>query len=123
MFGVTSGKSVWQVICVVIENLSGYMFQLSKFRSEDEKYVRLRFKTFLALSLIGLNKLLIFLKAARNIAVINKDINTHYVQLTCCLLIAFRAQLFCHDKFPTRLKHPMFSSYFANSIIIIIIQK
>ena len=76
------------------------MFQLSKFRSEDEKYVRLRFKRFLALSLIGLHKLLIFRKVARNIAVINKDINTHYVQLACCLLIAFRAQLFfCHDKF------------------------
>ena len=30
MFGVTSGKSVRQVICVVIKNLSGYMFQLSK---------------------------------------------------------------------------------------------
>ena len=123
MFGVTSGKSVRQVICVVIENLSGYMFQLSKFRSEDEKYVRLRFKRFLALSLIGLHKLLIFRKVARNIAVINKDINTHHVQLACCLLIAFRAQLFCHDKFPTRLKHPMFSSSFANTIIIIIIQK
>ena len=94
MFGVTSGKSVRQVICVVIENLSGYMFQLSKFRSEDEKYVRLRFKRFLALSLTGLHKLLIFRKVARNIAVINKDINTHYVQLVCCLLIAFRAQLF-----------------------------
>ena len=77
MFGVTSGKSVRQVIFVVIENLSGYMFQLSKFRSEDEKYARLRFKTFLALSLIGLHKLLIFRKVARNIAVINKDINTH----------------------------------------------
>ena len=30
MFGITSGKSVRQVICVVIENLSGHMFQLSK---------------------------------------------------------------------------------------------
>ena len=30
MFAVTSGKSVGQAICVIIENLAGYMFQLSK---------------------------------------------------------------------------------------------
>ena len=77
MFAVSSaGKSVQQAICVITENLAGYMFQLSKLVVQDEKYVRLRFTTFLALSLMELHKLLIFRKVAQNIAVINQDINT-----------------------------------------------
>ena len=79
MFAVSSaGKSVQQAICVITENLAGYMFQLSTLVEQDEKYVRLRFKTFLALSLMELHKLLIFRKAAQNIAVIIQDINTFY---------------------------------------------
>lgn len=54
MFGVTSGKSVRQVICVVIENLSGYMLQLSKLEVRMKNtYVYVFKKTFLALSLMG----------------------------------------------------------------------
>ena len=73
MFAVSSRKSVQQAICVITENLAGYMFQLIKLVVWDEKYVRLRFTTFLALSLMELHKLLIFRKVAQ---VINHDINT-----------------------------------------------
>ena len=70
-------KSVQQAICVITENLAGYMFQLIKL-VVGWKYVRLRFTKFLALSLMELHKLLIFRKVAQNvkIAVINHDINT-----------------------------------------------